>query len=907
MNIHVGFGKTISRSLVIILLGVLLSYVWLSLQINLVSAATYTVTNTDDSGSGSLRQAINDANAGSGADTINFSISSGHQQIIPTSAMPPIVNPVVIDGTSQPGFSGAPLIELSGNGAGTAAIGLRVTGNGAGSTIKGLVINRFDGNGIFLDSHNNTIVGNYIGTSADGMAAAGNIGDGIGIFSGTSSVNASGNTIGGTSLADKNLISGNGQSNPNGANGITITAQNGGNANYNAIKGNLIGTNANGTATIANNADGILLNDGGSGTVIGNVIGGTTGTTPGGSCTGACNLISGNQANGVGYWHAGVTGNTVLGNFIGTNMFGTGRLPNGDIGIEAQDAPNNTIGDTSDSGRNVISGNNGAGVFISGSGSTGTTIIGNLIGTNSAGNGAVANSKMGIGIGFAAGVTTAHHVNIGGTAGTTPGGSCTGSCNVISGNGQNGILMIGPGGNQVIGNYIGTDATGTANIRNALDGIGVADSPNNAIGDGTANGRNIIAANGDNGIIITGGSGNRIHANFIGRGSNGVSLGNAGAGVMVAGGVDTAILANGIGYNVKLGIDLGYNNVSVNDANDGDGSANRTQNFPSIFAAKTTGGTTRIGGNFNSTPQTAFQLDFFAGSHCNAGRPDNFGEGENYIGSTDVTTDVHGNTAWGFVPSSPVGGGQYITATATKKIGSIPAETSEFSQCILVNVTKPALADGATWFLKYDLTSGAADKTFGYGFPSYLIMCAWDPNQPGVKLPVVFSGGNWFMRASYTTGTADLSFSYGASNAKPVCGDWDGDGTETVGIVTPDSTWSLRNINSPGVPDIGPFQYGPFNSTPLAGDWDGNGSDSIGTVDGGNNWSLRNSANNGPADIGFHYGVGQPIVGDWDGNGIDTIGVVSTGGHWALKNAFGDGPSQVDFDFGFSGAKPLVW
>lgn len=864
-------------------------------------AASYTVINTNDSGAGSLRQAIIDANAGIGADTISFSIGSGRQQIIPTSAMPAIVNPVVIDGTTQPGFSGAPLIELSGNGAGSGAIGLRITGNGAGSTVKGLIINRFDGNGIFLDSGNNTIKGNYIGTTADGMSGAGNKGDGIGIFSGVNIVSSSNNLIGGTSASDRNIISG------NGANGVVINAQNGGITNQNTISGNFIGTTAAGTWILPNGGDGVLINDAGSGSATGNVVGGTTSTSPAGTCTGSCNLISGNRANGVGLWHTGVQNNTVLGNFIGLNVNGNGSLANGDIGVEAQDAPNNTIGSISSNGRNIISGNNGAGVFVSGGGSTGVSIFGNYIGTNPTGTAAVPNQKMGVGIGFTTAVTPAHHINIGGSDGTTPGGACTGACNLISGNSQNGILMVGPGGNQVLGNYIGTDATGTANIRNTLDGIGIAESPNNSIGNGTASGRNVISANGDNGVIITGGSGNRIEANFIGQGSNGISLGNAGAGVMLAGGVDTAILANGIAYNVKLGIDLGYNNVSLNDANDGDGGANRTQNFPSVFAASSKGGTTKIGGNFNSTPNTSFRLDLFASNNCNAGVPNNFGEGQDYIGSTTIGTDAFGNTAWGFTPVTAVNGGRYITATATKLIGATPAETSEFSQCILVNVTKPALSNGATWFLKNDLTPGPADKTFGYGFPSYLIMCAWDPNQPGVKLPVVFSGGQWFMRASYTTGTADLSFSYGASNARPVCADWDGDGTETVGVVTPDSTWSLRNVNSPGVPQIGPFQYGPFNSTPVAGDWNGDGSDGIGTVDAGNNWSLRNATGSGPANMAFHYGVGQPIVGDWNGDGADTVGVVSNGGHWALKNEFSDGPSQIDFDFGFPGAKPLTW
>jgi len=873
-----------------------------------VKAATFTVSNTNESGSGSLRQAIIDANTTSIADDIDFNIpGDGKKQIIPTSPMPAITRPVTINGTTQPCSScGAsePRIELSGNGAGSSAIGLRITGNGAGSTIRGMIINRFSSNGIFLDSGNNTIVGNYIGTNAAGTDAAANSGDGIGIFSGTNLVDASNNVIGGTVAADRNIISGNAQ------NGIGITAQDGGSASSNTISGNYIGTNATGNSAVANGGDGILVNHAqGSATLSGNTIGGTVGVTVGGGCTGACNLISGNQVNGVGLWHSGVTSTAVSGNYVGINASGTSAIYNGDIGLEIQETANNTIGGTVAEARNVISGNLGAGIFITGDGATGNTVLGNYVGTNSAGNADVGNIKMGIGIGYSPGIQPAHDNNIGSATGTTPGGSCTGGCNLISGNDQNGVLIIGPGGNQLRGNYIGTNATGTGNIKNALDGIGVADSPNNGIGNGTSNGRNVISANGDNGVIITGGTGNRIDGNYIGLASDGGSLGNTGAGVMLAGGTDTAIVGNGIGYNVKLGIDLGYNNVSLNDGGDSDGGANRTQNFPNVYAAKTVGSNTKVGGQFNGAPSTSFQLEFFSSNSCNAGVTLNYGEGQTYIGSTSVTTDVYGNTAFSFTPGSSVPGGQYITATATKKIGSTPAETSEFSLCRLVNIDRPALTNGATWFLKNDLTSGSADQTFGYGFPSYFLMCAWDPNQPGVKLPVIFSVGSWFMRASYTTGNADLSFSYGASNAKPVCGDWNGDGTETVGVVSPDSTWNLRDSNSIGPADAGSFQYGPFPSTPVVGDWDGDGDDNVGVFFGDNSWSERNTNSAGPATSEFNFGFvpSYPVVGDWDGNGTDTVGSVSTGGTWSLRNSNSSGATSATFQFGFPTTKPLVW
>ncbi len=513
-----------------------------------VRAATFTVTNTNDSGAGSLRQAIIDANATVGTDTINFSIGSGAQQIIPTSALPPITRPVIIDGTTQTGFSGTPLIELSGNGAGSGARGFYVSGNGAGSTIKGLIINRFSSQGIFIDTSSVTVVGNYIGTNASGTTDAGNAGDGVAIFSGTSLADANSNIVGGTSASDRNVISGNNE------NGVGITAQDGGDASSNTIHGNYIGTNASGTASIPNTGDGILINHAGgaSATATNNIIGGTTGTTPNGACTGSCNLVSGNTANGIGLWHSGVTATTVAGNYVGTNASGTSAVANGNIGVEVNETANNIVGGTTPSARNIFSGNGGAGVFLTGAASTGNIVQGNYIGTNSAGTSGVGNIKMGIGIGFSPGAIGANSNTIGGTSGVTGGTAgetamaCTGACNLISGNGENGIFITGSEsyGHQILGNFIGVNYLGTIAIGNVGDGIGILNTPNTAVGNGTDAGRNIIGGNGSNGIIVVGGAstGNRIDTNVIGY----IGFGNTASGIAVSSATDTAILRNSI-------------------------------------------------------------------------------------------------------------------------------------------------------------------------------------------------------------------------------------------------------------------------------------------------------------------------------------------------------------------------
>src|SRR6185503_13450636 len=148
------------------------------------AGAVLTVTNTNDSGLGSLRQAILDANANAGVQTISFNIGgSGVRTISPASPLPAITDPLVIDGYTQPGASRSTtsvgnnavlLIELNGNN----ASGDGLTFNAGGSVVRGLVINRFAGDGISLPTNGNLVEGNYIGVNAAGTAALANGDDG---------------------------------------------------------------------------------------------------------------------------------------------------------------------------------------------------------------------------------------------------------------------------------------------------------------------------------------------------------------------------------------------------------------------------------------------------------------------------------------------------------------------------------------------------------------------------------------------------------------------------------------------------------------------------------------------------------------------------------------------------------
>ena len=228
-----------------------------------VAADTYPVTNTNDSGAGSLRQAILDANAHSGPDNISFNIpGSGVRTITPAATLPVITSPVTIDGYTQPGSStnttasadnAVVLIELNGSNAGSGITGLTLGPGSAGSTIRGLAINRFTGSGILVQSDSNTISGNLIGTDATGTAALGNAADGI-------SIQASSNTIGGTTVAARNVISANGRHGIS-LGGGAVVAQN------NAVQTNFIGTDVTGTRLLGNGGDGVYATSATSNTI----------------------------------------------------------------------------------------------------------------------------------------------------------------------------------------------------------------------------------------------------------------------------------------------------------------------------------------------------------------------------------------------------------------------------------------------------------------------------------------------------------------------------------------------------------------------------------------------------------------------------------------------------------------
>ena len=307
------------------------------------AAATIAVTSTADSGAGSLRDAIEQSNASVGVlDTIAFAIpGAGVQTITLSAGLPIITDPVVIDGSTQPGFAGSPLIELTANPPGN--IGIRV--NGGGSTIRGLVINNFGTHVWLLTSGDNLVEGCYIGTNA---AGTGGVTGGNGIVV----QDSSNNTIGGTTAAARNIIS------TTGGSGIQDNSSDG-----TTVLGNYIGTDVTGTLDIGNST-GVLLSN-------------ATNATVGGGASGAGNLISGNS-NGVLF--SGGSGSVLAGNRIGTDVTGTQAIPN-NFGFDSHgSATDFRIGGPGPGEGNLISGNTSLGVILNGV--TDVVVQGNRIGTD---------------------------------------------------------------------------------------------------------------------------------------------------------------------------------------------------------------------------------------------------------------------------------------------------------------------------------------------------------------------------------------------------------------------------------------------------------------------------------------------------------------------------------------------
>lgn len=588
----------------------------------------------------SLREAItatNNTSNGSGPDEIHFNIAgAGPHSLTLGSALPTIIDAVVLDGWTEPDYGSTPIIELNGSALGAGVNGLAFSGGGSGSTVRGFVINQFSNSGIFLSNASNiSIEGNYIGTDTSGAVDMGNGTSGI-VLS-----NADNNTIGGLTTAERNVISG------NTSHGIDL--QNG--AASNSIHGNYIGTNAAGTATLGNGNWGIAVSSGSNA----NTIGGTSAA--------ARNVISGNTV-GIDFTGVNTRNNTVSGNYIGLNAAGANNLGNSNAAIVVQgSAHQNTIGGTTTAHRNVIAGGSTDGIRITGANDT--SILNNYIGVNAAGD-----TDRGF---------TQEGIEVSNASNTIIGALNQG--NVISGNNAAGIgVQAGASGTKIIANLIGTNASNSGGIANSQHGISISgDASNTTIGTELA------------------GEGNTIQFNL----GDGVNIAGTGTGHHVVG--------NSIVSNSELGIDLGMDGPNTNDNLDGDLGANNLQNYPNLSEAITNDlNSVTITGALNSEASTDYLIHFYANSAADSS---GFGEGQRYLGSTNVSTDLLGNASFSSSLSVLVNDGEVVSATATEDLGGGNlGSTSEFSAIQLATLPVPLID------LDDDNSSGAADPGFTANF-----------------------------------------------------------------------------------------------------------------------------------------------------------------------------------------------
>ena len=428
-------------------------------------------------------------------------------------------------------------------------------------------------------------------------------------------------------------------------------------------------------------------------------------------------LVVNRFANGIVVHTNG--GNQIEGNYIGTDVIGISALGNYSTGvIIASGSDNNTIGGISPSQRNLISGNDHSGVKIDVASEN--VVEGNVIGLDATGQVNLGNNQTGI--------------LLRGGANNVVGGGVAVARNIISGNGTGvEIKAIGtdvPTGNEVRGNYIGTDVTGSLARGNTYRGILLLKANANTIAD------NVISGNDRYGTEIISSHANVMTGNVIGltasgdaelgnaedairisfsyscsdnqiggtspadgnliafNGGAGVAIGAAtinGSGVEIGPGTGNTILGNSIFANLGLGIDLVGDGVTPNDAGDPDAGPNNLQNFPVLTSVLSDTGSTAIEGVLDSTPNTTFSLEFFANSIVD---PSGYGEGRLFLTSTTVTTDASGHASIEVTVPSSMPGGQFVTATATDPDGN----TSEFSAGALVNSTLHWQGDvGANW------------------------------------------------------------------------------------------------------------------------------------------------------------------------------------------------------------------
>src|SRR3989339_690842 len=690
-------------------------------------AATHIVTNCSNEGTGSLRQAILDAQDG---DEIVFNITvqeagyakkitdlngyglvtnevagaSWFRILLQTDIAINNKNNISIKGSTQPNTESnnpyGPRIEIVRNSfySPYSAFNLSSSSN---CTIEGFAIGGFYNSNIagapaaikITGGGYNHIYGCYLGVTASGEGTLQSYvstsykSNYYGLYISQSIYN----TIGGDTVSQRNIISGNQNS------GIFITT----NSTSNEIKGNYIGTNYWGEKSLKNGSSGISISANSYFTLIkGNLISGNSSngisvnlvdttyllnniiglsasqtsaipnsygisiqgsSTTGRYCVIKNNTVSGNTSYGIQLYRCSTV--EVKGNFIGTDSSGNTPFPNGS-GLYLNGTQYSTIGGTTPEDKNIISGNSNFGIVLGETNCNSNEVLGNYIGVNKNGDTAIPNGNKGI---FFSTYFPKNNIIKG---------------NIISGNLQEGIRVYQASYNIFSENYIGTDKNGTTAIPNGMQGISIAGN-NISLGKSNTIEGNIISGNLQEGIYLNAAPSNFIYGNYIGIDKSGsLNLANGYSGIYSTGQLNIIGPNNTIAYNGSRDGDYGiaidtafYNTIKENSLflNYDKGIAlinngNAGIAYPEITSSK----------YYSSTSTTIVQGTAPANSTIEVffteAVPDLSGQGEGKIYLGKTTSDVNGN--WSIELSNPsLNVGSNLCATATSSNGN----TSEFS------------------------------------------------------------------------------------------------------------------------------------------------------------------------------------------------------------------------------------
>jgi hypothetical protein len=600
----------------------------------------------------------------------------------------------------------------------------------------------------------------------------------------------------------------------------------------------------------------------------------------------------------------------ILNNLIGTSD-GVTDNGNGGRGISLINATGVYVGDLTGATRNIISGNNNDGIALEGAGAVSNHIIANFIGTTESSSAPLGNTSSGIALLNGTG-STADSIT---TAPNYIGQAGLG--NVISANNY-GIFIADPNTslNRIQGNLIGTNVGGNTDLGNALDGIYFVNGTLvNTIGGTNAGEGNLIAVNRN--------------------------------GIRADSGIRNSFRRNRIFSNDLLGIDLAPVGVTQNDAGDGDSGPNNLQNFPIITYVNAQASSVTLEGTLNSTPNQTYTLEFFGNSGVDTS---GFGEGRNFLGSTQVTTDASGNASFfgvNFAVSSTTVG-SWVSATATNTLGdtseysvarnicaylrtspvSILAPlggiSTSFTNVSSVGCTAPTAVSNSSWITVGSVGSATVNFTVaanpgpprdglinvsynsgtGQSTTSFLVSqnngCTYSINATGVNVPI--EGGSSTINVVTSSGCT-----WGATSNTAwvtITGGSTGTGSGTVSFTVAPNTGPIRTgtmtiagqtltVNQIGLSRRARFDFDGDGKTdisifrPSVGEW----------------WYLK-SSNGGNAALQFGQSTDKLTPGDFTGDGKADIAFwrPATGEWFVLRS---ENLSFYSFQFGSPGDIPV--